>query len=125
MTAQQNTGIHTFHTSIGKISAIKTNGVIKAKSIRYARSERYKKPVPVEEMQSHEILDKTPVCPQHISPLLERLIQKTNVDHFEPDESPQFLTVTRPENFEENEKLPVVPMKSVAEICPLPILRCG
>lgn len=108
MTAQQNTGIHTFHTSIGKISAIKTNGVIKAKSIRYARSERYKKPVPVEEIQSHEIPDKTPVCPQHISPLLERLIQKTNVEHFEPDESPQFLTITRPENFEANEKLPVV-----------------
>ncbi|WP_308003379.1 carboxylesterase family protein [uncultured Chryseobacterium sp.] len=108
MTLQQNTGIHTFHTSIGKISAIKTNGVIKAKSIRYARSERYKKPVPVEDIQTHEIPDKTPVCPQHISPLLERLIQKTNVEHFEPDESPQFLTVTRPENFEENEKLPVV-----------------
>lgn len=108
MTAQQNTGIHTFRTSIGTISAIKTNGVIKAKSIRYARSERYKKPVPVEEIQSHEIPDKTPVCPQHISPLLERLIQKTNVEHFEPDESPQFLTITRPENFVANEKLPVV-----------------
>lgn len=108
MTLQQNTGIHTFHTSIGKISAIKTNGVIKAKSIRYARSERYKKPVPVEDIKSHEIPDKTPVCPQHISPLLERLIQKTNVEHFEPEESPQFLTITRPENFEANEKLPVV-----------------
>ncbi|MCY1663408.1 carboxylesterase family protein [Chryseobacterium sp. SL1] len=108
MTLQQNTGIHTFHTSIGKISAIKTNGVIKAKSIRYARSERYKKPVPVEDIQTHEIPDKTPVCPQHISPLLERLIQKTNVEHFEPDESPQFLTITRPENFVANEKLPVV-----------------
>lgn len=108
MTAQQNTGIHTFHTSSGKIAAIKANGVIKAKSIRYARSERYKKPVPVEEIQSHEILNKTPVCPQHISPLLERLIQKTNVDHFEPDESPQFLTVTRPEHMVENETLPVV-----------------
>ncbi|WP_428070366.1 carboxylesterase family protein [Chryseobacterium gambrini] len=108
MTLQQNTGIHTFHTSIGKISAIKTHGVIKAKSIRYARSERYKKPVPVEDIQTHEIPDKTPVCPQHISPLLERLIQNTNVEHFEPDESPQFLTITRPENFVANENLPVV-----------------
>lgn len=108
MTLQQNTGIHTFHTSIGKISAIKTNGVVKAKSIRYARSERYKKPVPVEDIQTHEIPDKTPVCPQHISPLLERLIQKTNVEHFESDESPQFLTITRPENFVANENLPVV-----------------
>ncbi len=107
MTTQQQTGIHIFQTPSGRISAITENGVIKAKSVRYARSERFKKPVPVD-MGWHEIPEKTPVCPQHISPLLERLIQKTEVEQFEPNESPQFLTVTRPEHVIENEKLPVV-----------------
>ncbi|KAA0127373.1 carboxylesterase family protein [Chryseobacterium sp. SN22] len=107
MTTQQHSGIHTFQTPSGKISAVEHNGVIRAKSIRYARSERYKKPVPVD-LGCHEIPEKTPVCPQHISPLLERLIQRTDVDQFEPDESPQFLTVTCPGNLIENENLPVV-----------------
>lgn len=108
MTTRQNIGTHTFYTSFGKILALKENGVIKAKSIRYARSERYKMPVALESVESYEIADKTPVCPQHISLLLERLIGKTDIEKFQPDESPQFLTITRPEKFNENEKLPVV-----------------
>ncbi len=108
MTTQQNIGTHTFYTPFGKILALKENDVIKAKSIRYARSERYKMPVPLESAEYDEVLDRTPVCPQHISPLLERLIGKTDVERFHPDESTQFLTITRPENFNENEKLPVV-----------------
>lgn len=108
MTTQQNIGTHTFYTPFGKILALRENGVIKAKSIRYARSERYKIPISLESLESYEILDKTPVCPQHISPLLERLIGKTDVENFQPDESPQYLTITRPEKFNENEKLPVV-----------------
>lgn len=107
MTTQQHSGILTFQTPSGKISAVQENGVIRAKSIRYARSERYKKPVPVD-VGWHDIPEKTPVCPQHISPLLERLIQKTEVEQFEPDESPQFITVTRPGNPTENENFPVV-----------------
>jgi len=107
MTTQQHSGILTFQTPSGKISAVRQNGVIRAKSIRYARSERFRKPVPVA-ADLHGIPEKTPVCPQHISPLLERLIQKTDVGQFEPDESPQFLTITRPGNFTENEKLPVI-----------------
>lgn len=107
MITQQHSGIFTFQTPSGKISAIQENGVIRAKSIRYARSERYQKPVPVE-VGFHEIPEKTPVCPQHISPLLERLIQKTDVGQFEPDESPQFLTVTCPVDVTENDHLPVV-----------------
>ncbi|GEN76055.1 carboxylesterase family protein [Chryseobacterium hagamense] len=107
MTTQQHSGILTFQTPSGKISAIQENGVIRAKSIRYARSGRYQKPVPVD-VGFHKIPEKTPVCPQHISPLLERLIQKTDVEQFEPDESPQFLTVTRPLNPNENDNLPVV-----------------
>lgn len=107
MTTQQHSGILTFQTPSGKISAVRQNGVIRAKSIRYAHSERFRKPVPVA-ADLHGIPEKTPVCPQHISPLLERLIQKTDVGQFEPDESPQFLTITRPGNFTENEKLPVI-----------------
>lgn len=108
MTIQQHKGIYTFHTSFGKISALKENGVIKAKSIRYARSQRFKKPESLEYTENHKIPEKTPVCPQNVSPLLDRLIQKTDVEQFEPDESPQFLTITRPENFNEDEKLPVI-----------------
>jgi para-nitrobenzyl esterase len=108
MTTQQNIGTHTFYTPFGKILALKENGLIKAKSIRYARSERYKMPIPLESAEFYGILDKTPACPQYISPLLERLIGKTDVEKFQPDESPQFLTITRPETFNENEKLSVV-----------------
>ncbi|GAA5097478.1 carboxylesterase family protein [Chryseobacterium ginsengisoli] len=108
MTTRQNIGTHIFYTPFGKILALKENGVIKAKSIRYARSERYKMPVALESVESYEIADKTPVCPQHITPLLERLIGKTDIEKFQPDESPQFLTITRSEKFNENEKLPVV-----------------
>lgn len=107
MAILKNIRTHTFYSTFGKIIAIKENGVIRAKSIRYARSERFKMPVPVE-AGVHEIPEKTPVCPQHISPLLDRLIQKTDAEAFEPDESPQFLTITRPEKIGENEKLPVV-----------------
>lgn len=108
MTTQQHKGIHIFHTSFGAISALKENGVIRAKSIRYARSQRFKKPEAIEYAETHEIPEKTPVCPQNVSALLDRLIQKTDVEQFEPDESPQFLTITRPEPINENEKLAVI-----------------
>jgi len=108
MTTRQNIGTHAFHTPFGKILALKENGVIKAKSIRYARSERFKKAIPLQSIDSEEIVDKTPVCPQNISPLLERLIGKTDLEKFRVEESTQFLTVTVPENCNENEKLPVV-----------------
>ncbi|WEK68314.1 MAG: carboxylesterase family protein [Candidatus Chryseobacterium colombiense] len=109
MTSQQNFRTHAFQTPFGKILALKENGVIKAQSIRYATSERYQKPVPVK-YSSSEIgfPDKTPVCPQKISPLLERLIGKTDIEKFHVDESPQYLTITRPENFKDEERLPVI-----------------
>ncbi|AZA78056.1 carboxylesterase/lipase family protein [Chryseobacterium sp. G0186] len=98
-----------FETRVGRIIALKENGVIRAKSIRYARSERYQKPVPVETSVSDITSpDKTPVCPQTLSPLVEKMIGATPVEKFEPDESTQYLSVIRPENIIENEKLPVV-----------------
>ncbi|WP_080776762.1 carboxylesterase family protein [Chryseobacterium phocaeense] len=108
MTVPQ-TATHIFQTSFGKIIALKENGVIKAKSIRYARSERFQKPVP-EQPSPKELIfpDKTPVCPQVISQLVEKMIGTTHIENFDPDESTQYLSVIRPEHITENEKLPVV-----------------
>lgn len=105
---QQNTTF--FETRFGKILALKEEGIIRARSIRYAYSERFKKPVAVEASLSSVIIspEKTPVCPQSLSPLVEKMIGATPVEIFEPDESTQYLSITRPETVSENEKLPVV-----------------
>ncbi|QQV01912.1 MULTISPECIES: carboxylesterase family protein [Chryseobacterium] len=108
MNIQNQTKTHTFHTSFGNITAFHENGVLKIKNIRYAHSERFKLPTGLKENDSEQILDKTPVCPQKLSPFLDRLIQKTNPEDFIPYESPQFLTITRPEISETHEKLPVI-----------------
>lgn len=107
MKSQQHIGTHVFQTPFAKIIALKENGVIKAKSIRYARSERFQMPIPVQPSTSEIIFpDKTPVCPQSISPLIERMIGPIDLENFEVDESTQYLSVIRPEN--EQNKLPVI-----------------
>ncbi|MDP9961228.1 carboxylesterase family protein [Chryseobacterium lathyri] len=108
MTVEQTT-THIFQTSFGKVIALKNNGVIRANSIRYAHSERFQKPV-AERLSPEEIIfpDKTPVCPQTISPLVEKMIGPTHIENFDPDESPQYLSVFRPDRFTDNEKLPVI-----------------
>ncbi|WP_343659876.1 carboxylesterase family protein [Chryseobacterium sp.] len=105
---QQNTII--FKTRFGNILALKEEGIIRARSIRYAHSERFKRPVAVESSLSSIIIspEKTPVCPQALSPLVEKMIGATPVESFEPDESTQYLSITRPGIVSENEKLPVV-----------------
>lgn len=109
MKSKQNFETHTFQTPFGKILAFRKDGLLKAKNIRFAYSERFRKPVAVDPSVSEIIFpEKTPVCPQNISPLLERMIGKTHLDDFEVDESPQFLSVFRPENVPENEKLSVI-----------------
>lgn len=100
--------VYTFHTSLGNILAFQEDHVLKIKNIRYARSERFKMPVPQKDNNPEQLLHKTPVCPQKVSPFLDRLIQKTNIDDFQPDESPQYLTITRPENVSTEDKLPVI-----------------
>ncbi|AYZ13834.1 carboxylesterase/lipase family protein [Chryseobacterium arthrosphaerae] len=103
------TGTHIFETRFGRIIAVKENGIIKAKSIRYAHSLRFQRPVPAEPSASDIIFpDKTPVCPQALSPLVEKMIGATPVESFEADESTQYLSITRPEKIVEYEKLPVV-----------------
>jgi len=108
MTVEQTT-THIFQTSFGKVIALKNNGVIRARSIRYARSERFQKPI-AEQPSPSEIIfpDKTPVCPQTISPLVEKMIGPTHLESFDPDESTQYLSVFRPDSFTEHEKLPVI-----------------
>lgn len=109
MKSQQNIETRTFHTPFGKILAYQQNGLLKAKNIRYAYSDRFRKPVAAEPSDSEIIFpEKTPVCPQNISPLLERMIGKTRLDDFEVDESPQFLSVFRPDDCSENKKLSVI-----------------
>ena len=108
MTANRN-NTYTFRTPFGKILAFRENGILKAKNIRYAYSERFKKPIAVQPSDFEIIFsEKTPVCPQNISPLLEKMIGKTNLDDFEVDESPQYISIFRPENFNENEELSVI-----------------
>lgn len=105
---QQNITI--FETRFGKILALKEKGIIRAKNIRYAHSERFKKPVAVDASLSSMIIppERTPVCPQALSPLVEKMIGATPVESFEADEATQYLSITRPEIIAENEKLPVV-----------------
>jgi len=108
MTSHHNIDTHIFKVPFGKILTLKGNGILKAKNIRYAYSERFKKPVPVKPSEEIIFPEKTPVCPQNISPLLEKMIGRTNLDDFEVDESPQYLSVFRPEIINDNEKLPVI-----------------
>ncbi|MDW9379903.1 carboxylesterase family protein [Chryseobacterium sp. JV558] len=105
---QQN--ITTLETRFGRIAALKEEGIIRVRSIRYAHSERFKKPVAVEASLSLMIIppERTPVCPQALSPLVEKMIGATPVESFEVDEATQYLSITRPEIISENEKLPVV-----------------
>ncbi|TZG00141.1 carboxylesterase/lipase family protein (plasmid) [Chryseobacterium panacisoli] len=99
-----------FETRFGRIIALKEEGIIRAKNIRYAHSERFQKPVAIEASLASVIIspEKTPVCPQALSPLVEKMIGATPVESFEPDESTQYLSITRPETVAENEKLPVI-----------------
>ncbi|KAA2224977.1 carboxylesterase family protein [Chryseobacterium sediminis] len=105
---QQNTTV--FETRFGRILALKKEGIIRFRSIRYAHSERFQKPIAIEASLSSIIIspEKTPVCPQALSPLVEKMIGATPVESFEADESTQYLSITRPEKVSENEKLPVI-----------------
>ncbi|CAM2876441.1 carboxylesterase/lipase family protein [Chryseobacterium flavum] len=105
----QQKELYIFETRFGRITALKEEGIINAKSIRYACSERFQKPVPLQPSVSDIIFpDKTPVCPQALSPLVEKMIGITHIENFEADESTQYLSITRPENIRDDRKLPVV-----------------
>jgi len=100
---------HIFTTPLGNITGTTINGVIKVRNIRYAYSKRFNMPVAVSAINYHKpTTNKTPVCPQNIRPLLERMIEVTEIENFEVDESPQYLTITQPQNIVEGKKLPVI-----------------
>ncbi len=96
-------------TSFGDVLGINENNIIKIKNIRYAQSKRFSKPWSVSPSLGNCITsDKTPACPQNISPLLEKMVGNTNIDDFEADEATQYLSVYRPQIVSEKEKLPVI-----------------
>ncbi|WP_228376019.1 hypothetical protein [Chryseobacterium aquaticum] len=68
MKFQENTNTHLFKTSFGKILGLKENGIIKAKSIRYAYSERFQLPVAIQSSDSEIFFPK-----KHLS------VRKTSV----------------------------------------------
>src|SRR5688572_18467703 len=109
MKSVDNTHTHIFKTALGSIPGQIENGVIRARNIRYAHSERFKIPVALT-ISNVDALppDKTPVCPQNIRPLLERMIGITQIENFKVDESPLYISITRPEKMGVNEKLPVI-----------------
>ncbi|MDE5491772.1 para-nitrobenzyl esterase [Elizabethkingia meningoseptica] len=99
----------TFTTPSGNIKIQETDGILKTKNIRYAASKRYQFPVPVSLAEAlTSVPDLTPVCPQHISPMLERMIEPTPIENFLVEESPQYLSVTFPKDVLPDEKLPVI-----------------
>ncbi|KUY20142.1 para-nitrobenzyl esterase [Elizabethkingia miricola] len=100
---------YTFSIGSEKIKIQEVNGVFKAKNIRYAKSERYQLPIPVSITETlADIPVLTPVCPQHQSAMLERLIEPTHVEDFLVEESPQYLSITFPKDILPDEKLSVI-----------------
>lgn len=100
---------YTFSIGSEKMKIREVNGVFKAQNIRYAKSERYQLPIPVSITEAlADIPVLTPVCPQHQSVMLERLIEPTHVEDFLVEESPQYLSITFPKDILPDEKLSVI-----------------
>lgn len=99
-----------FKTSTGRYAPVKEAGVLKVKNIRYAFSKRYQKPTPVKEIRGRGIqhMGRTPACPQRISPLINRMLEPIDFNDYYVTETPQYLTITRPERVSRQDKLPVV-----------------
>ncbi|KQR93683.1 para-nitrobenzyl esterase [Chryseobacterium sp. Leaf180] len=96
-------------TNTGIIKLQSGNDILSAKNIRYATSERFQKPEAMPHSESYlNLPEKTQVCPQAISPLLEKMIGKIDPEIFEVNESPQFLSVYCPENMNMEKKIPVI-----------------
>jgi len=95
-----------YPTSVGYFSGIKENNVTIVKNIRYAKSERYHNPIPVQNEQF--ISDKIVMCPQNPSDLTDKYLEKIDINDCHFDESPQYLTITIPDNSQNNNNLPVV-----------------
>lgn len=96
-------------TEFGILKGNAENGVISFRGIRYAESKRFHLPKPVHPTQAFQNLAEKPVvCPQKIYPLLEEMIEKSNPNNFEVDESNQYLRITVPKNFQQIKNIPVL-----------------
>ncbi len=90
---------HLFHT-VGEIR--------QTTPIRYAVSGRYEKPhaLPFEIYTEKE--KKIPVCPQKVSPFLDRMIGKMDISKFTVEESCQYLQIFAPVTTSGTDSLPVL-----------------
>lgn len=96
-------------TIFGTLAAENQNSVVKIGSIRYAKSERFQFPEAVHPNEAFRSRPERPVvCPQPVYPMIDRMITAADQEDFTVDESPQFLTLTLPENFEKLNDIPVI-----------------
>lgn len=94
-----------FKTPLGELCGVEKDGVLRIENVRYAFSERYGLPLAVTVAEQNV---KIPVCPQNISPLVEKMVEKIDMQDYEITESCQFLTITRPLTTVPENQLPIL-----------------
>ena len=83
-------------------------GIWQTPPVRYAVSERYEKPKAVPFDIHFKREEKIPVCPQKVSPFLDRMIGKMDTSKFRVEESCQYLQLFTPVNTSRTDNLPVL-----------------
>ncbi|MGY1792640.1 carboxylesterase family protein [Geodermatophilus sp. SYSU D00525] len=104
---QQATTPH-FAAPAGTFTARRSDGVVRATGIRYARAERFRPPVP--EPPATGVVDATswsPACPQPPAPELELMVTDP-MGELVADEDCLRLSVTVPEDVSPADRLPVM-----------------
>lgn len=95
--------------SSGKIPFTFSGEIWSARNIRYARADRFSLPQPAAHSEKLMVLpEKTPVGPQTVSSLLEKMIGPVDLDEFEVNETPLFLSVYLPDAVLPEEQLPII-----------------
>lgn len=98
-----------FPTIFGPVKGRCGDGVVRFQNIRYAVSKRYQRPELLSPKEGFLHQSERPhVCPQHLSPFLDRMIEQPDAENFIADEATQFLSVTTPEDFKNKEKIPIL-----------------
>lgn len=107
--SHQNSNTVLLQTAFGELAAERCDGVLRVSGIRYAKSQRFGLPTAVSPNEAFNNRPEKPVvCPQPVYPMIDRMITAADQKNFLIDESPQFLTITFPENFIKSGKIPVV-----------------
>ncbi|MGY1777165.1 carboxylesterase family protein [Geodermatophilus sp. SYSU D00804] len=97
-----------FAAPAGTVTARRSDGVVRATGIRYARAERFRPPVP--EPPAAGVVDATawsPACPQPPAPELELMVTDP-MGELVADEDCLRLSVTVPEDASPGDRLPVM-----------------